>query len=206
MAPNRFLRPLTHLFIAAIAVVAAAQPAPRELLNSERIAAKFGSYGVAVLEQDDAVRVSNLFSGEGEERICRTFAIVRYSERIDPALGAEHAAVVAGGSIGAVFAAAGWEVRKTHLRYDTRTATPRLASLMRIAEGTPLAMHIYAFDVAQGGRTLEYAALVEIHHPDYLTSEQLVEIYGPADDAPRAGLVAALLATATARVARSASP
>jgi len=199
MAPNRLLLRLTHLFIAAIAVAAVAQPVPRELLNSERIAAVFGSYGVEVLGQDDTVRVSNLFSGTGEERICRTFAIVRYAERIDTALAAEHAAIVAGGSIGAVFAAAGWEVRKSHLRYGTRTATPRLAALMRVAVGTPLAMHVYSLDVAKGGRTLEYAALVEIHHPAYLTSEQLAEIYGPADEAARPGLVVALLATAEER-------
>jgi hypothetical protein len=199
MAPNRLLLPLTHLFIALIAVAAAAQPAPRELLNSERIAATFGSYGVEVLEQNDTVRVSNLFSGAGQARTCRTFAIVRYGQRIDTALAAEHAAIVAGGSLGAVLAAAGWEVRKSHLRYGTRTATPRLAALMRVAVGTPLAMHVYALDVAKGGRTLEYAALVEIHHPAYLTSEQLAEIYGSADEAARPELVAALLATAEER-------
>jgi hypothetical protein len=175
-------------------------------LNSERIAAEFGSYGVAVLEQDEAVRISNLYSESGATRTCRTFAIVRYADRLDHALEAEHAAIVAGGSIGAVFAAAGWEVRKTHLRYGTQAATPRLAALMRVAAGTPLAMHVYALDVAKGDRTLEYAALVEIHHPDYLTQAQLVEIYGAADEAARPALVAELLATATARSARDAMP
>lgn len=199
MAHNRILLSLTHLLIATIAVTAAAQTAPRELLNSERIAAKFGSYGVAVLEQGDSVRVSNLFSGTDQNRTCRTLAIVRYAEPIDPALSGEHAAIVAGGSIGAVFVAAGWEVRKSHLSYGTRTATPRLAALMRVAVGTPLAMHVYALDVAKGGRMLEYAALVEIHHPEYLTREQLGEIYGPADEAARSELVAALLATAEER-------
>jgi hypothetical protein len=99
-----------------------------------------------------------------------------------------------------VLTAAGWEVRKSHLSYGTRAATPRLAALMRVAVGTPLAIHVYALDVAKGGRTLEYAALVEIHHPDYLTSKQLGEIYGPADEAARPGLVVALLATAEERV------
>ena len=205
MAPNRCWLSLTHLFIAAIALAAAAQTAPREPLNSERIAAKFGSYGVAVLAQDEAVRVSSLFTGSGEERICRTFAIVRYTERMDAGVEAEHAAIVAGGSLGAVFAAAGWEVRKTHLRYGLQPATQRLAELMYVPEGTPLATHVYALDVAKDGRTLEYASLVEIHHPDYLTGEELAEIYGPADEAARPQLVAALLATATTEVERSAS-
>jgi len=193
-----------HLFIgaitAAIAVVAVAQPAPRDWLNSERIAATFGSYGVAVLEQNDAVRISNLFSGAGEERTCRTFAVVRYADRVDPALRPEHAAIVAGGSIGAVFAAQGWEVRKTHLHYGERLASAKLAALMHVAVGTPLAEHVYVLDVVKDGRAIEYAALVEIHHPDYLAVANLPAIYGSPDNDIRRELVATLLATATERV------
>jgi hypothetical protein len=43
----------------------------------------------------------------------------------------------------------------------------------------------------------EYAALVEVHHPDYLQSSDLPRIYGPATDVQRETLVATLLATAT---------
>lgn len=190
----------THLYIVAFAVVwaaAAAQP-PREPLNSERIAATFGSYGVEVLEQDDAVRVSSLYSGAAGNRVCRTFAIVRYAPALDPAIRAEHAAIVAGGSIGAVFAAAGWEVRKTHLRYGERAASARLAALMHVDSGAPLAEHVYVLDVEKDGRTLEYAALVEIHHPDYLPRARLAEIYGAVDERRR-DLVAALRALADER-------
>jgi hypothetical protein len=172
----------------------------RELLNSERIAASFGSYGVEVLEQDAQVRVSNLFSGGRADRTCRTFAVVRYAPRIDPAIGAEHARIVAGGSIGAVFAAQGWEVRKTHLRYGERAAPAKLAALMRIDVGTSLAEHVYALDLVKGGRTIEYAALVEIHHPEYLAPADLPAIYGPVDDAQRRELVASLLELAAQRV------
>ncbi len=194
----------THLYIVAIAVVAVVLQAPssgqptRELLNSERIAAAFGSYGVEVVEQDDEVRVSNLFSRAGEEKICRTFAVVRYTLPVDSAITAAHAAIVAGGSIGAAFAARGWEVRKSHLRYSERPATPKLASLMRVAAGAPLAEHTYVLDVVKDGRAIEYAALVEIHHPDYLGLDDLKKIYGAASD-DRNELVAQLLATATER-------
>jgi hypothetical protein len=171
----------------------------RELLNSERIAAAFGSYGVEVLEQDTQLRASSLFSGVGAGRICRTFALVRYAPRIDPAIGREHAQIVAGGSIGAVFTAEGWEVRKTHLRYGERAAPAKLAALMRIDVGTPLAEHVYALDVVKDGRTIEYAALVEIHHPDYLASMDLATIYGPANDVGRRELVDGLLEIASQR-------
>src|SRR5690242_11316679 len=179
----------THLYIVAVALwlpaALLAQPAERELLNSERIEAKFGSYGVEVLEQNALRRVSNLYSGSGDEKTCRTFAVVRYPPQIDEAVTTEHAAIAAGGSLGAVFVAAGWEVRKSHLSYGEYRATPRLASLMRIPEHTPLAMDIYALDVAKDGRIIEYATLVEIHHPDYLTRADLSAIYGPAVEASR---------------------
>src|SRR5688500_14981990 len=169
MPENRFLRSLTPLFIVAIAaavtVVAHEQTARRELLSSERINATFCSYGVTVIEQTAAFRVASLYSGTDEQQTCRTLALVRYAEQTDPAVGAEHAAIVAGGSIGAVFAARGWEVRKTHLYYGERPASPKVASLMRIAVGAPLAEHAYVLEVVKEGRAIEYAALVELHHP-----------------------------------------
>ena len=192
----------THLYIGAIALALAGQtpgqPAGRELLNSERIAAAFGSYGVEVLEQDEQVRVSNLFSGAGQDKTCRTFAIVRYPLRLDGAVSAEHAEIVAGGSIGAVFAAHGWQVRKTHLSYAERPASARLAQLMRVAVGTTLAEHIYVLDVVKDGPAIEYAVLAEIHHPDYLAVADLAKIYGPVDDG-RKELVAQLRATVAER-------
>lgn len=193
----------THLYIAAVALLALAgqspgQPAGRELLNSERIAAAFGSYGVEVLEQDERTRVSNLFSGAGQGKTCRTFAVVRYPPHLDGALRVEHAEIVAGGSIGAVFAAHGWQVRKTHLSYAERPASARLAQLMRVAAGTTLAEHIYALDVVKDGRAIEYAVLAEIHHPDYLAVADLARIYGPVDDG-RKELVAQLRATIAER-------
>ena len=195
----------THLYIVAIALVASApllaQPAGRELLNSERIAANFGTYGIEVLEQDQNVRVSNLYSfPRAGDRTCRTFAVVQYAPSMDPAIRAEHAAIVAGGSIGAVFAASGWEVRKRHLSYAEIPATAKLAALMRIRVDTPLAEHVYALDVAKGGRTIEYATIVEIHHPAYLRVADLVKIYGPVDvEQSRAVSVSAMRALAAQR-------
>lgn len=186
---------LCLLLAAVVAAPVSAQP-QRELLNSERISAKFGSYGIEVLAQDDRLRTSNLFSTDGDERTCRTFALVQYPSQIDPALAAPHAAILAGGSIGAVFAAQGWEVRKTHLHYGEIDASPLLANLMRIDEQTPLAEHVYVLDVAKDGRVLEYAALVEIHHPDYLRVRDLATIYGAPDTAARRDLVNELLAAA----------
>jgi hypothetical protein len=179
------------IFVAAVGALDAAaqtagaaapvQSSPRQLLNSERIAARFGNYGIEVLANDSRERVSNLYSEASGQRTCRTFAVVRYPAAIDPALAAEHDEIVRGGSIGAVFAAHGWQVVKTNLRYFEIDAPARVASLMRVATRTRLAAHAYELDVAKDGRTLEYALLVEIHHPDYLKRDDLLAIYGPAD-------------------------
>jgi len=191
--PGRYSRRHTIITLAALlaGVVAQAQAqAPsRELLNSERIAQQFGSYGVEVLENDRRTRVSNLYSGQGEAKTCRTFAVVRFPASIDPAVAAEPATILRGGSIGAVFAANGWRVLKTHLYYGEVRATPRLAALMHVAEGTPVAEHAYVLDVERDGKTVEYAALVEIHHPAYLVQTDLVRIYGTADASQRSGLL-----------------
>ena len=112
---------------------------PRQLLNSERIAARFGSYGVEVLASDAARFASRTFTARRaeNERAARSRSCA-IRTAIDPALAAEHAEIVRGGSIGAVFAAHGWRVREDASAYfGDRRAGPRLAALMRVAPGTP---------------------------------------------------------------------
>lgn len=175
----------------------AAPPQPgRALLNSERIEQRFGSYGIDVLESGAEYRVSNLYSLDGGQKTCRTFAVVRYPDRVDAAFAAEHEAILAGGSIGAVFAAAGWRVEKRHLAFATLAATPRVASLMRIASGAALAVHVYVLDIVKGESRFQYAAIVEIHHPDYLGVGDLRAIYGVPDPGGREELVATMLEVA----------
>ena len=197
----------THLYIAALALALAVvgpapcQPAGREMLNSERIQANFGTFAIEVLEEDRNVRVSNLYSfPRAGDRTCRTFAVVQYAPSVDPAIRAEHAAIAAGNPIGATFAASGWEVRKRHLSYAERPATAKLAALMRISVDTPLAEHVYALDVVKGGRTIEYATIAEVHHPSYLRVADLVKIYGPVDpEQSRAASVSAMRALVAER-------
>lgn len=161
---------------------------PQALLNSERIEKRFGSYGIDVLENDAQVRVSSLYSGAGADKTTRTFAVVSYPDRLAPALESAHRSIVAGGSIGAVFKADGWQVTKTHSYFGQLAATDELAARMRIPKGTQLAVDVYVLHVTKSGRTYDYATIVEIHHPDYLRLDDLVRIYNggrppPAPDA-----------------------
>lgn len=196
------LQALVAAAVIAGALAATGQDAGREPLNSERIAARFGSYGIEVLDTTPGTRVSNLYSSVPGGRVCRTFAIVRYPNDIAPELAVPHAAILAGGSMGATLLAAGWQVQKRHLHFGNVGASTEVAALMRVAPGTPLAEHVYVLDVAKDGRVLPYAALVEIHHPDYLGEHDLPQIYGPPSSTGREALLKTLLDMAAERMAR----
>ena len=102
-----------------------------QMLNSERIAATFGNFGIDVLYSDRDLRLSNLYSEAGGQRTTRTLASVRYPASVDPLLADLHAAIVDGGSIGATFQAAGWTVTK-HAHSYRVVAHPRLDRLMQL--------------------------------------------------------------------------
>jgi hypothetical protein len=181
---------------AYLGVAQRSESAAPPLLNSERIEQRFGSYGIDVLESDGTVRVSNLYSLENGRKTCRTFAVVLYPAEVDSRYADAHAAILAGGSIGAVFKEHGWTVTKKNLYFGTLPTTAKVAELMHDASGRRLAVHVYRLDVTRGDTTLPYATIAEVHHPDYLSLEAVREIYdGPAPvPAETAGLVQRMLA------------
>jgi hypothetical protein len=164
------------------------------LLNSERIERRFGSSGLEVLEAVGPIRVANLYSEHGDRRVCRTFAVTRLPEPVDPRLAAEHARVLAGGSIGAIFAAAGWTIAKHHevvAELPSPEPGDRVARLMALEHGEPLAVAVYRFTVSRGDAAIDYATIAEVYHPDYLRLADLRAILGDVPAAPRPGSVAA---------------
>ena len=165
----------------SVSVDVTASTAP--LLNSERIEQRFGSYGIEVIAQDEATRVSDLYSGEGAERVTRTFAVVSYPTSIDDAFADEHEAIVAGGSIGSTFRDAGWTIDKRDVYVGSVDGAdvPVLAFDSMGIEQQDLALHLYRFDVVRDGETFEYATIAEFHHPDYLTVGEVTSIFGEGE-------------------------
>lgn len=166
-----------------LTVLAAARSASvveSELLNSERIAAEFGSYGNEVLSSANGIRRSSLYSGAGDERICRTYAVVRFEDVPASIANDEHARILAGSSIGAIFKANGWDVYKETL-YVGELALPagehRMRDLMRLDEVRSIALHVYRLYLRKGTQVIEYATIIESHHPDYLSRNQLEQLY-----------------------------
>ena len=151
-----------------------------ELLNSERIKERFGSYGIDVLASSDVLRRSNLHSIESGEKICRTYAVVRFDNASAAAIGDEHAQILEGGSIGATFRANGWAIYK-ETRYvgdlTLRTDAAHLQRLMALNGAPQIAMHVYRLLLKKNSQIIDYATIVELHHPDYLTSDDVARLY-----------------------------
>lgn len=152
----------------------------KPLLNSERIKLKFGSYGIDVLKADERLRISNLYSSDKSSRTTRTLAVVSYPETIDEALAEQHREIVSGQSLGAVFKRNGWKITKSHEYFGVIAPSEEYAALyQRMGDIKPveLAVHIYQFKVSKGKGVYNYATIAEIHHPDYLTLDELKQIY-----------------------------
>jgi hypothetical protein len=171
-------------------------------LNSERIEQTFGSYGIDVIYAEDDMRISNLYSLHGGAKVMRTLAIVELPSSIDDAIAAEHQAILDGGSIGAVFTDAGWEVVKTGHSYFSTGLPPAVLEAMGITENTRFAAHYYQLALAKRRRTIDYALIIEIHHPDYLGEAALEAIYGPEEIVGMLQPVRRLLVRATEQFTR----
>jgi hypothetical protein len=173
-----------------LSVVAAAMSAcalEPELLNSERIEGRFGSYGIEVLSSQSGLRRSNLYSTDNGIRTCRTYAVVRFTGESSALVDTEHEQILAGNSIGAIFKANGWSIHKESLYVGTmrlEKGAGRIADLMRVDIDTEVAMHIYRLLLEKDGQALEYATIMELHHPEYLVKSDLDEMYEPGSDRP----------------------
>lgn len=157
------------------------------LLNSERILERYGSFGIAVAPRNSDVRRSNLYSGEGNERICRTYAVVQFSDAAASRVGEAHTRILDGESIGTTLKAAGWQVHKlgSHIG-NLSLVDPEhtIAALMRLQESSELAMHAYQLHLQKNSQSIYYATIIEVHHPDFLSESDLRRLYG-ASLAPR---------------------
>ena len=170
-------RSLTPAVMAAALSACAAETV---LLNSERIEQQFGSYDIDVLASEAGLRRSSLYSVQNGERICRTYAVVRFTDNPDTSYSPEHAKVMAGNSLGEVFKANAWAIHKQTLHlgsFDIDAPESEISRLMQFGEKRTLALHIYQLILAKDEQVFEYATIIEAHHPDYLAQSNLLDIY-----------------------------
>jgi hypothetical protein len=174
-----FMRPI-KVPTAILAIALSGCVVAPELLNSERIKMRFGSYGIDLLSGDDALRRANLYSLEDGRKICRTYAIVRFDNAPAALIGEEHAQIVDGASIGATFKANGWNIYK-ETRYVGQLGIdadqhPAIL-LMQLDSAQTLAVHVYRLLLKKGSHTVDYSTIIELHHPEYLDRLAVDSLY-----------------------------
>jgi hypothetical protein len=183
-ARERYFRgPTAWLGLIVIAVLCACS-ATEPPLNSDLIERRFGSYGVDVLYSNGDVRRASLYSIHDGRRICRTYAIVHWRPLPDaatePSLAAAHERIVGGASLGATLQSAGWTLEKRSRftgQLPALTPTPAWLGLMSLENSAGLAVHIYDISVRKFTQTIEYAQIVEVHHPEHLDVADLRSLY-----------------------------
>ena len=171
--------------LVVLAAALSASAMESELLNSERIERRFGSYAIDVITAQPGLRRSNLYSIEQDVHVCRTYAIVKFADQSSAKVSEEHSRVLAGGSIGAVFKANGWEIVKDTLYLGEIPAVDAgsdIGHLMRLEEPQDLAVHIYRLSLRKEKASIDYATIIESHHPDYLTQADLKRLYPTNND------------------------
>ena len=151
-------------------------------LNSERIAARFGSYGIELILQNSHYRISNLYSEASGVRTTRTIAVADFISPVNTAISKLHKQVLSGQSFGTTFKNRGWQITKINLALEALQleGSNRAQSLMHFSGDKELALHLYLLKLSKGGVNIDYAVLAELHHPEYLDLRALENIYGEA--------------------------
>jgi hypothetical protein len=170
------------LVLAAALGACSLQP---EALNSERIKNRFGSYGIVIIEQDARLRRSSLYSTDGGIRTCRTYAVVEFVGDYAGEISTVHQKIVNGSSIGTTFTTDGWNVRKETFHIGGLALDDMqhpVAGLMNLQSPAHLGIHAYDLHVGKGSQSIHYATIIELHHPDYLSEEELRSLYPVPDN------------------------
>ena len=170
----------THFPPSVLAAILSACATESVILNSERIEQRFGSYGIDVLASEAGLRRSNLFSYDGDTATCRTYAVVQFAEQLDDQYDDAHSSVLAGKSIGATFKESGWGIQKNTLYIGSirlPASATQVGQLMRLSGAHDLALHVYQLLLVRDEQALEYATILEAHHPEYLTETGLRELF-----------------------------
>lgn len=170
----------THFPPSVLAAILSACATESVILNSERIEQRFGSYGIEVLASEAGLRRTSLFSYDGDTATCRTYAVVQFAEHLDDRYDDAHSRVLAGKSIGATFKESGWGIQKNTLYVGSirlpETQT-QISELMRLSGAHDLALHVYQLVLVRDDQELEYATIMEAHHPEYLSESSLRELF-----------------------------
>lgn len=90
-----------------------------------------------------------------------------------------HEKIQRGSAIGSTIKAHGWNITKVPIYFSTISLSPQVMEWMDEKESDEAALHMYRLDVSHPDvpETLSYCTIIEIHSPQYLTSEYVRALY-----------------------------
>lgn len=140
-------------------------------MNSDQITAKFGSYHVEVLYQDDNRRLASLHSRHADSTVCRTLAVTQFCQPVPAKLQNADGDIRKGMSIGTTLRSAGLSIHKQVLVRLRARAGEAFAQLSHqtVAPGTLLHVCLYRLSAgAPEAKPEPYATIAEAHHPEHI--------------------------------------
>lgn len=184
------MKKLLLLFLLPFGLVYSAPEVKQEIaellapkLNSERIAYFFGSYGVEPINIPASPfgdsRISNLYSMDGDKKIMRTLAVVKFQQPIPESLQQAHRDIAQGQSIGIALYRDGWKIDKLPIYFGSISLSPQLKAWMHEEISDRAAVHIYELNVFKehSNERLHYCTIIEVHSPQYLDENWLQALY-----------------------------
>ena len=140
-------------------------------MNSEQILARFGSYAVRVLHQDEHYRLANLCSHHDGVDVCRTLAVTHFVTPTPTPLSEVDTLIRRGHSIGSSLKDAGLALSRNVLA-EGRTLCgdgfSRVAGDPALA-GSELVVRLYELCAGPEESSLDvYASIAEAHHPQHV--------------------------------------
>lgn len=156
-------------------------------MNSEHILARFGSYAVRVLHQDNSYRVASLCSIHDGADVCRTLAVTHFASPVPAALREADALIRQGQSIGSTLKNAGLALSRTMLAEGNTSCGAGFARLAgeAVAAGDEVVVRLYELCAGTDASIQSvYATIAEAHHPQHVPSESgLDPLHSMPDDA-----------------------
>ena len=139
-------------------------------MNSERIKARFGSYYVRVLQQDESRRLASLCSSHDDADVCRTLAVTCFAKPTPSTLAEADALIRQGHSIGSTLKQAKQQISREMIAEASVPCGDAFAALTghTVRAGDLLYLRLYRLDAGeQGGELAPYATIAEAHHPEH---------------------------------------
>ena len=140
-------------------------------MNSEQILARFGSYAVRVLHQDEHYRLANLCSHHDGADICRTLAVTHFMAPTPAPLSEVDTLIRRGHSIGSTLKDAGLALSRNILAEGHTVCGDGFSQLAgdHALAGSGLVVRLYELCAGPEESSLAvYATIAEAHHPQHV--------------------------------------